>query len=147
MLTYVGMTMPMAVVSLVTWLRHPFKGNKSQVEVHKVRKSEICVMLILTAIVTAAFYFILKHLNTAKLVPSTVSVTTSFLAVYLTYLRSPYYAMAYAANDIVLIVLWSLAAINNPECIAVICCFAAFLINDIYGFVSWRRLQRIQSDR
>ena len=28
MLTYLGMTTPMAVVALVGWLRHPYKGKK-----------------------------------------------------------------------------------------------------------------------
>ena len=43
----------------------------------------------------------------------TLNVATSFLAVYLTFRRSPY--------------------------------FAAFLINDIYGYVSWQKMKRRQS--
>ena len=43
----------------------------------------------------------------------TLNVATSFLAVYLTFRRSPY--------------------------------FAAFLINDIYGYVSWQNMKRRQS--
>lgn len=35
--------------------------------------------------VTAVFYFILKHFNNANINPSTISVTTSFAAVYLTF--------------------------------------------------------------
>ena len=61
------------------------------------------------------FYFFLEYFNTANIVPSTVSVTTSFLAVYLTFRRSPYFALAYAANDIVLIVLWVLASICDAR--------------------------------
>ena len=40
--------------------------------------------------------------NTTNLIPSTISVTISFLAVYLTFRRSPYFDLAYALNDIVL---------------------------------------------
>lgn len=50
-------------------------------------------------------YFILRAFNTANIIPGTISVTTSFVAVYLTFRRSPYFALAYAANDVVLIVL------------------------------------------
>ena len=32
----------------------------------------------------------------------------------LTIFRSPYYAVAYSFNDIVLIILWVLATIENP---------------------------------
>lgn len=33
MLTYVGMTVPMALFSFICWLKHPFGKEKSQVEV------------------------------------------------------------------------------------------------------------------
>lgn len=145
MITYLGMTAPMAIVALVTWLRNPYKGNRSQVKVNKIGAKEWVIMLAIAAAVTAAFYFILRAFNTANIVPSTISVTTSFVAVYLTFRRSPYFALAYAANDVVLIVLWVLAAMEDISYISVIICFAMFLINDLYGFISWRRMQKIQS--
>ena len=106
---------------------------------------QIAVMLCLTALVTVAFYFILDALNTAKLFFSTVSVTTSFLASYLTWMRSPYYALAYAANDVVLIILWVLASVVQPAYIAMVLCFVMFFLNDLYGFFNWRRMQRRQA--
>lgn len=145
MITYLGMTVPMAIVALVTWLRNPYKGNRSQVKVNKIGAKEWAIMLAIAAAVTAAFYFILRAFNTANIVPSTISVTTSFVAIYLTFRRSPYFALAYAANDVVLIVLWVLAAMEDISYISVIICFAMFLINDLYGFISWRRMQKIQS--
>lgn len=144
MITYLGMTMPMAVFSLISWLRHPFNGSHAEVEVGSISKREQGFMWILAAAVTVVFYFILKYFNTANIIPSTVSVTTSFLAVYLTFRRSPYYAAAYAANDIVLIVLWILAAMKDISYTSVVMCFAAFLANDIYGFINWRRMGRRQ---
>ncbi len=140
MLTYLGMTMPMAVFSLVEWLRHPFQGNHAEVEIGKMGKEETAFMFVLTAIVTTVFYFVLKYFHTANLIPSTVSVVTSFLTVYLTLRRSPYYA----ANDIVLIVLWSLAAASETRYLAVVVCFVAFFVNDIYGFVNWRKMGKRQ---
>ena len=102
-------------------------------------------MWLLTAIITTVFYFILAYFHTANLLPSTLSVTTSFVAVYLTFRRSPYFALAYAANDIVLIVLWVLASIYDIKYISVVVCFGAFLVNDMYGFVSWRNMKIRQS--
>ncbi|MBQ3003096.1 MAG: nicotinamide mononucleotide transporter [Clostridia bacterium] len=145
MITYLGMTMPMAVVALVAWLRHPYRGNRAEVEVNKLGKAETAVMWILSAVVTLFFYFVLAFFDTANLLPSTVSVTTSFLAVYLTFRRSPYFALAYAANDIILIVLWALASVGDARYLSVVVCFAAFLVCDLYGFVSWRRMRRLQS--
>lgn len=147
MITYVGMTAPMAVFALVIWLRNPYNGNKSEVRVNRLKKRDIIFMTALTAIVTFLFYFILDFFHTANIIPSTISVTTSFLAVYLTYKRSPFFAIAYAANDIVLIILWTMAAVTNTSYISVIVCFSMFLVNDIYGFVNWSKMQKRQANK
>ena len=145
MITYLGMTVPMAIVALVTWLKNPYKNNKSEVAVNKISKKETVFMLGLSVVVTIVFYFILKIWGTANLIPSTVSVTTSFIAAYLTFRRSPYYALVYAMNDVVLIVLWILAALSDISYVSVVVCFVAFLVNDLYGFINWRKMQRRQS--
>ena len=144
MITYLGMTAPMALFALVTWLRNPYQGNKAEVAVNRISKSECSAMYLATAVVTLIFYFILDHFHTANMLPSTLSVATSFLAVYLTFRRSPYFALAYAANDVVLIVLWTLAARENISYLSVIICFVMFLVNDLYGFVNWKRMEHRQ---
>ena len=145
MITYLGMTVPMAIVALVTWLENPYKNNKSEVAVNKISKQEIVFMLCLSVLVTIIFYFILKALGTANLLPSTVSVTTSFIAAYLTFRRSPYFAFVYAMNDVVLIVLWVLASFSDMSYVSTVVCFIIFLFNDLYGFISWKRMQKRQS--
>lgn len=145
MITYLGMTMPMAVFALISWLRNPYNGNKAEVKVNRISRNEVKFMWILAAVVTVVFYFILAYFRTANIVPSTLSVTTSFIAVYLTFRRNPYFAVAYAANDVVLIVLWVLASVSDVKYISVVVCFVAFLVNDIYGFVNWRKMEKRQS--
>lgn len=145
MITYLGMTAPMAVFAFVSWIKNPYNGKKSEVKVNDLKFAEIIFMLILTAVVTIVFYFVLKFFNTANLLPSTISVTTSFIAVYLTFRRSPYFALAYAANDVVLIVLWVLASLTDISYVSVTVCFIMFLVNDIYGFVSWIKMRKRQS--
>lgn len=141
MATYLGMTAPMAIVALIAWVRHPYNGNRGEVKVHSLCRREVWIMLVLTVVVTGSFYFILKALGTANLVVSTISVTTSFLAVWLTFLRSEYFALAYGANDVVLIVLWVMASRTDPQYISVVVCFFMFLINDLYGFYNWQRMK------
>lgn len=146
MITYLGMTMPMAVFALISWLRNPFNGNRAEVTVGTISKAETVFMIALSAIVTVLFYFILQAFHTANILPSTLSVTTSFLAVYLTFRRNPFYAIAYAANDIVLIVLWTLASLSDTRYISVVICFAVFLFNDIYSFFCWQSMKKRQSE-
>lgn len=146
MITYMGMSAPMALLAFISWIRNPYNGNRSEVRVNRIKRGEVVFMLILTAAVTVAFYFILERFGTANLIPSTVSVTTSFIAVYLTFRRSEFYALAYAANDMILIVLWVMAAFSDISCLSVIICFVMFLMNDLYGFISWRKMRKRQAD-
>lgn len=145
MITYLGMTAPMAVFALIAWLKNPYEGNRAEVAVNRISGAETVLMFALTLLVTWLFYFILKAFDTANLVLSTVSVTTSFAAVYLTFRRSAYYALAYAANDVILIALWVLASMADASYISVTICFVMFLANDLYGFVSWRRMEKRQN--
>ena len=147
MITYLGMTAPMALFSLVSWLKNPYKGNKAEVEVNRIKLKEMIFMLALSVVVTIVFYFILVYFNTVNIVPSTLSVTTSFIAAYLTFRRSPYFALAYALNDIVLIVMWTMASFEDMSYLSVIICFAMFLVNDIYGYVNWLRIENRQKKR
>lgn len=143
MITYLCMTAPMAVMAIVSWLRNPYKGTK-EVAVQDVSRRQALVMCLWAVVVTAAFYFILQALGNAQLLISTLSITTSFVASYLTWLRSPWYALAYAGNDVVLIVLWVLAALTDISCLPMVFCFVMFLLNDLYGFYNWQRMRARQ---
>jgi len=144
-ITYMCMSAPMAILAVISWLRHPYNGTRV-VEVNKMSVKQILLMIIITAAVTFSFYFILDALGTANLVFSTISVATSFLAVYMTFMRSPYYAIGYSANDLVLIVLWGIATVESIEYLPMVICFVMFLANDIYGFVNWRKMEHKQND-
>lgn len=145
-ITYLCMTAPIAMMAVISWIRHPYRDTK-EVAVSKMTQGQCAVMWILAFLVTFVFYFILKYFNTTNLIFSTISVTTSFLASYMTFMRSPYYGIGYAANDVVLIILWVLASFVNPSYIPMILCFVMFLANDLYGFYNWRRIKiRQQKD-
>ena len=144
MITYLCMTAPIAVMAVVSWARHPYKRS-AVVEVSRLKRGQIIFMWVAAIVVTAVFYFILGALGNANLIVSTVSVTTSFLASYLTFCRSPYYALAYAANDLVLIALWIMATLKSPSYLPMVFCFVQFFANDMYGFFNWSRLRKEQN--
>ena len=146
MITYLGMTAPIAAMSTIAWLRHPSDKGANEVEIAPLTLKKTRYLVTLSIIVTVIFYFILKYFKTNHLAISTLSITTSFLASALTLLRSHFYALAYAANDVVLIVLWLLASIADIRFLPMILCFIIFLFNDCYGFINWRKLQKEQHD-
>ena len=145
MITYLGMTMPMAIWSTITWIRNPSKENGNEVAIQKLSGKHVATLIFFGIAVTSGFYFILWLLNTPNIIFSTISITTSFLAASLTMLRSSYFALGYASNDIVLIILWILASRENPIYIPVVVNFFIFFLNDMYGFVSWKKRERKQN--
>lgn len=144
MITYLGMSAPIAAMSVVSWLKHPYEKGKNEVKIHHLTKVQISVMIVSAIAVTQGFYYILRMLNTPNLPISTVSVMTSYLASFLMFYRNSYYAVAYAANDAVLIILWILASVEDISYLPMVACFSMFFINDLYGFVSWKRREKIQ---
>ena len=147
MITYLGMSWPLSILAFVSWFRNPYKNKRSQVTVSSVTKKDIALIFALAVFVTIALYFVLKYFNTANLEISTFSVTTSFIAAMLTYKRSAYFALAYAVNDIVLIVMWTMAALSDIYYLSVVICFVMFLVNDSYSFINWKRMQKKQKNR
>ena len=144
MITYMGMTAPIAVFSVITWLKNPSAEEKNTVHISRLNRRTALIMVLSCAAVTAVFGYVLKILDTPNLVISTISIVTSYLASYLMMYRNSYYALAYAANDVVLIILWVLASMDNISYLPMTACFAMFLANDIYGFVSWKKREKRQ---
>ena len=143
MITYLGMSLPMAVFALISWLRHPYRET-TEVQIAALRPLHMAVLVPLSGIVSVGLYFLLGALGTQNLMISTLSVTTSFFAASLTFLRTPYFALAYALNDVVLIVMWTLVAIREPAYFSMVICFAVFLVNDLYSFYNWMKMRRRQ---
>lgn len=145
MITYMGMTAPIAFSAMIAWFRNPYKEGENEVKIAAMTRKKWIVLLALTCIVTFVFYFILDFFNTTNLVISTVSIATSFLASSLTFLRSPLYGLAYGSNDIVLVIMWIMATAENPSYLPMVICFAVFLANDCYGFLNWQRMKTKQA--
>lgn len=143
MITYLFMSVPAAFVTLITWLKHPYKESH-EVKVDGLTKGKTIMTIVVSIVITVIFYFILKALETPNLIVSTISILTSSLACIFLILRSPYYAIAYSSNDIVLIVLWILATIDDIKYLPMILCFVMFLANDLYGFYNWRKMKKRQ---
>lgn len=55
MITYLGMSMPMTIVSLISWLKNPYKGNKKEVKVNQIKGKEWALMFSLSVLVTIFF--------------------------------------------------------------------------------------------
>ena len=143
-ITYLGMTAPICIFTIFTWLKNPAKKGENVVKIREFTIKECLITLLLTIIVTVVFYFVLDWLKTPNLIVSTVSISTSFFASFMMLRRISFYAIGFTLNDIVLIILWSLASVNDLTCLSMVACFSMFLINDLHGFVRWRIREKEQ---
>lgn len=146
MITYMFMSAPIAALSVITWIKNPSEAGRREVSIAQLNLRKSIILCLLAVVVTVIFYFILRYFNNANLFFSTISITTSFLASALMMLRSSAYALAYGANDIILIILWILASIENTAYLPMVMCFTMFLANDIYGFYSWQKRKKLQEE-
>ena len=143
MLTYMCMSAPVAIFTIISWAKHPFTET-SEVAVRELRRRDVPRVAVACVLVTVLFHFILRWLGCANLTVSTVSVITSFFAASLAFLRCPWFSLGYIANDLVLIVLWSLMLKADRSALSLVACFSLFLLHDLYGFISWQRMERRQ---
>lgn len=143
-ITYMFMTFPSDLIATISWLKNPSGTEKSQVRIEHLTPKKTLLALTITAATTFVFYFILRALNTTNLEISTISIATSMISSVFTIMRLPYYALGYAANDIVLIIMWILASIKNPIYVPMILNFIIFLANDLYGFFNWKKMRAQQ---
>jgi len=141
LVTYIGMTLPMSVWAAIVWFKNPSE-KVGEVAISSMTRNKWLGLIATAVLVTGVFYYILDYFDTPNIVFSTLSITTSFLAAGLTLLRSSYYPLFYSMNDVILIVLWILATIESPVYFPVIVNFVIFLINDYYGFISWRKREK-----
>ena len=143
-ITYMGMAFPLAVWAIYTWATHPSQDGDGTVEVNRLKPRDIGFLGITGAIVTYVFYRIMIYFETPHILFSTVSILTSYLAAATSVYRSSFYGFWYAANDLVLVILWVLASIVNPIYIPMIINFCVFFVNDFYGFISWKKREGLQ---
>ena len=144
-ITYLCMSAPASFCSVISWMRHPAERGKNVVKIRPLRPVELFGISLAALGITAGGYFVLAAWSTPQLPVATFSLLTSFFASALMFFRSPYYAIAYTANDAVLIVLWGTACFADLRYLSVVACFVAFLANDLFAFVEWRKRQKKQN--
>ena len=144
--TYLGMTLPLSVWALVTWFKNPNPKKRTEVLAHRMQKREWLLSLLLTIVVTALFFWLLKFLKTPFLPLATLSVATSFSAAWLTGKRSAFFNLAYAANDVVLIFLWAFTAGQKEGFTPLLINFLIFLVNDVYSYICWQKREALTGE-
>ena len=143
---YIFLMLPMYIVGIISWIKHQNKATNS-VEINKITNREWIIIFIVTVIIFIAVYFLLKIFNTSEILVSTFSVIASLFAVYLQIRRSRFSFYFYVINDLILIILWGIPVVKgNFLLLPMLFNPIINLINDSYGIINWRNLEKIQKN-
>ncbi len=142
---YFAFMIPIGIASGIIWIMNRFKGT-TEVSIVSTKKTDFIIGPIASGILTFALFWLLRYLGTQNIITSTISLFTSFLALYFQLKRSKYGEIFFAANDVVLITLWTLATIDNISFMPIVFCFIFLLVNDIYGFFNWSKIKMKQDE-
>lgn len=142
---YFAFMIPIGIASGIIWIINRFKGT-AEVSIVSTKKIDFIIGPIISSILTFALFWLLRYLGTQNIVTSTISLFTSFLALYFQLKRSKYGEIFFAANDVVLITLWTLATIDDISFMPIVVCFIFLLVNDIYGFFNWSKIKKKQDE-
>lgn len=148
MIIYLALMLPIHVASIVSWIRNPNKNAEhTEVQINTLTAKEYIILAAALPFIVCGFYFLLYALKTDNLIVSTISLVTSLGAAYLMLRRCEYFALFFVANDVILIILWSMKlATDGVAVVPSIISFALFLINDSYSFFNWKRIKRRQKN-
>ena len=140
----IALYLPSGIWGLISWLRHRYEDT-STIKIAKLGLKHISIMLIIASILTFGIFFLLRALDTQNLIVSTISVFVSISAGYLVIKRSPFYALIYLINDVVLIVLWGMALRDSLTYMQLLISAFGFFFTDLYGFINWLNLRKKQT--
>lgn len=79
MITYLGMTGPIAFMSVISWLRHPYEKEKNVVKISRLSMKQIVWMWVLAAAATAGFGVILATMEDIGYLPMILCFVTFFV--------------------------------------------------------------------
>lgn len=142
---FLCINMVLAIISYISWIKNLNKSNKSETTINNLSKKNIVLSLIISIFVTFVMFFVLKYLGTSNLIISTLSVGTNFFASTLMIQRCSYFSIVYAFNDIIVIILWSIASMEDISNLPNIIYFIITFINDIYIFFNWKKIKEKQN--
>ncbi len=142
---YLVIMIPMYLYGIVHWLKHRSDENNVVLVRSNLSKKEWLFMSLSVAALSVGIYFMLKALNTAQVLLSTLSFVSMLPAVYLLARRCKWNEVAFLANDIITPILWTVMMVNGNMILLPMVIYHFFQITyDTYGIIIWLKLEKHQ---
>ena len=144
-LLYLIIMIPMYVYGVIHWLCNRDKNDNVVIVRSNLSKKEWAISGVCFATLAVGVYFLLKALNTAQLIISTLSFVSMLPAVYLLIRRCKWNQVAFLVNDFMVMSLWVVLVIQGDFSFLSMCIYHVFQITyDVYGLVEWIKLEKKQ---
>lgn len=139
--------LPLYIWQICEWMKNRDK-KENVVLVNSIKGKEWLILSISAVVVFVAFYFLLKILNTANLIVSTISIIGNLVGMYLLIRRSKFGFASYLADDVVFFVLWLIPTVQgNLSLLPIVINPLLNIMSDVYGLVNWNKLQIKQKNK
>ena len=143
---YLGIMIPLYIYGAIHWLAHRDKKDQVVIVRSNLSWQEWLISMIVIAGVSVGVYFVLKALNTAELIVSTLSFVSMLPSVYLLVRRCKWNQVAFLINDTILPILWIILIVNgNLAFIPMVIGHVFQIVYDVYGLIEWIKLEKKQA--
>ena len=136
-------TIPVYLISVITWLKNRSSEN-DEVTVNKLSVMELVILLISSIPLFAIIFFVLRALNTANLVVSTISLTLGAIASYLLMRRCEYNFIFYILLNVTGIALWTTITIRDLSNLPTVISYSISVFLNITGLINWIKMKKSQ---
>ena len=142
---YTILMLPMYIYGAIHWLANRDRKDDVVIVRSNLSKNELLIASICFVLVSVGVFFLLKVLNTAQLIVSTLSFVSMLPAVYLLIRRCKWNQVAFLINDFIVPILWIFLVIKGDLSFLPMCIYHIFQITyDIYGLTEWIKLEKKQ---
>jgi nicotinamide mononucleotide transporter len=140
--------LPMTFVGIYYWKKNQRKDKKqTDIKVRSLAVKEKIIWLIVSLVVLAIYGLFLKYLNgTLPFVDASTTIF-SIIATILLNKRLTDQWYYWIMVDVLSIVMWVYIFITRGSDVSMLVMWAAFLVNAIYGYYNWRKMERSQNGK
>lgn len=137
--------LPMQFIGFYLWNRARNKVIKGEVESVKVKVFKLHNWIVALTFATIGIFIYSSYLQSIESSQPYLDATTTVLAITAQILMAKRYAeqwLFWIAINILSIVLWTKAFLLTGNDVTMLAMWSAYLINSVYGYVNWLKLNR-----
>lgn len=139
---------PMNIIGFIAWTKAKKKAvNMEEKEVetrHMTAKGKI-VTIIVALIAIYGYYLLLNYMGGSLAFIDSCTTIVAIIAMYLQVTRYTESWIMWILSNLISIGLWAVAMVTQgSNNITMLLMWSAYLVNSIYGYINWKKLERIE---